>query len=101
MVCHSTSIYCCFLLSPQQDYVLKQVASKYHKMGWPLALTEGSIMQASYQTEELQREVIMLACSFGNKHCHRQAVSLISDWISSNKNRYSRLHPKWYPVVLA
>ncbi|XP_045074154.1 thyrotropin-releasing hormone-degrading ectoenzyme [Coregonus clupeaformis] len=69
------------------DYVLKQVASKYHKMGWPLALTEGSIMQTSYQTEELQREVIMLACSFGNKHCHRQAVSLISDWISSNKNR--------------
>ncbi|XP_045556166.1 thyrotropin-releasing hormone-degrading ectoenzyme [Salmo salar] len=69
------------------DYVLKQVASKYHKMGWPLALTEGSIIQASYQTEELQREVIMLACSFGNKHCHRQAVSLISDWISSNKNR--------------
>ncbi|KAK6292344.1 hypothetical protein J4Q44_G00369280 [Coregonus suidteri] len=69
------------------DYVLKQVASKYHKMGWPLALTEGSIRQTSYQTEELQREVIMLACSFGNKHCHRQAVSLISDWISSNKNR--------------
>uniref|UniRef100_A0A674CUU0 Aminopeptidase n=1 Tax=Salmo trutta TaxID=8032 RepID=A0A674CUU0_SALTR len=69
------------------DYVLKQVASKYHKIGWPLALTEGSIIQASYQTEELQREVIMLACSFGNKHCHRQAVSLISDWISSNKNR--------------
>ncbi|XP_071187827.1 thyrotropin-releasing hormone-degrading ectoenzyme-like isoform X1 [Salvelinus alpinus] len=69
------------------DYVLKQVASKYHKMGWPLALTEGSVIQASYQTEELQREVIMLACSFGNKHCHRQAVSLISDWISSNKNR--------------
>uniref|UniRef100_A0A8K9WZS4 Aminopeptidase n=1 Tax=Oncorhynchus mykiss TaxID=8022 RepID=A0A8K9WZS4_ONCMY len=69
------------------DFVLKQVASKYHKMGWPLALTEGSIIQASYQTEELQREVIMLACSFGNKHCHRQAVSLISDWISSNKNR--------------
>ncbi|XP_031674875.1 thyrotropin-releasing hormone-degrading ectoenzyme-like, partial [Oncorhynchus kisutch] len=68
------------------DFVLKQVASKYHKMGWPLALTEGSIIQASYQTEELQREVIMLACSFGNKHCHRQAVSLISDWISSNKN---------------
>ncbi|KTG03874.1 hypothetical protein cypCar_00044651 [Cyprinus carpio] len=37
--------------------------------------------------QELQREVMMLACSFGNKHCHRQAVSLISDWISSNKNR--------------
>uniref|UniRef100_A0A8C2C5Q6 Aminopeptidase n=1 Tax=Cyprinus carpio TaxID=7962 RepID=A0A8C2C5Q6_CYPCA len=37
--------------------------------------------------QELQREVMMLACSFGNKHCHRQAVSLISGWISSNKNR--------------
>ncbi|KAG7270956.1 hypothetical protein CRUP_015393, partial [Coryphaenoides rupestris] len=35
---------------------------------------------------ELQRELIMLACSFGNKHCHRQAVTLISDWISSNNN---------------
>ncbi|KAF3859676.1 hypothetical protein F7725_022075 [Dissostichus mawsoni] len=37
--------------------------------------------------EELQRELIMLACSFGNKQCHRQAVTYISDWISSNKNR--------------
>lgn len=37
---------------------------------------------------ELQRELIMLACSFGNKQCHRQAVAHISDWISSNKNRY-------------
>ncbi|XP_056133553.1 thyrotropin-releasing hormone-degrading ectoenzyme-like [Lampris incognitus] len=75
------------------DYVLKQVASRYHKMGWPSNPpsnppgNEGSIMQASYQIEELQREVIMLACSFGNKHCHRQAVAQISDWISSNKNR--------------
>ncbi|XP_051547221.1 thyrotropin-releasing hormone-degrading ectoenzyme-like [Myxocyprinus asiaticus] len=69
------------------DYVLKQVAPKYHKMGWPSTSSDGSFMQAAYQTEELQREVIMLACSFGNKHCHRQAVSLISDWISSNKNR--------------
>ncbi|RMC09948.1 hypothetical protein DUI87_12735 [Hirundo rustica rustica] len=36
---------------------------------------------------ELRREVIMLACSFGNKHCHQQAATLISDWISSNRNR--------------
>ena len=36
---------------------------------------------------ELRREVIMLACSFGNKHCHQQASTLISDWISSNRNR--------------
>ncbi|XP_051547222.1 thyrotropin-releasing hormone-degrading ectoenzyme-like [Myxocyprinus asiaticus] len=69
------------------DYVLKQVSPKYHKMGWPSTSSDGSFIQAAYQTEELQREVIMLACSFGNKHCHRQAVSLISDWISSNKNR--------------
>lgn len=69
------------------DYVLKQVSSRYHKMGWPSNSPESSVMQPSYQTEELQREVIMLACSFGNKHCHRQAVSQISDWISSNKNR--------------
>uniref|UniRef100_A0A671N7K5 Aminopeptidase n=1 Tax=Sinocyclocheilus anshuiensis TaxID=1608454 RepID=A0A671N7K5_9TELE len=69
------------------DYVLKQVEPKYHKLGWPATSPEGSFVQAAYQTEELQREVIMLACSFGNKHCHRQAVSLISDWISSNKNR--------------
>lgn len=68
------------------DFVLKQVSSRYHKMGWPSNGPEDSVMQASYQTEELQREVIMLACSFGNKHCHRQAVSQISDWISSNKN---------------
>uniref|UniRef100_A0AAR2LVX5 Aminopeptidase n=1 Tax=Pygocentrus nattereri TaxID=42514 RepID=A0AAR2LVX5_PYGNA len=69
------------------DYVLKQVAPKYHKLGWPSTSADGSFLQAAYQTEELQREVIMLACSFGNKHCHRQAVSLISEWISSNKNR--------------
>ncbi|KAL4660238.1 thyrotropin-releasing hormone-degrading ectoenzyme [Arapaima gigas] len=69
------------------DYVLRQVASMYHRLGWPVSSSNGSIMQAAYQTEELQREVIMLACSFGNKHCHRQAVTLISDWISSNKNR--------------
>ncbi|XP_047245836.1 thyrotropin-releasing hormone-degrading ectoenzyme-like isoform X5 [Girardinichthys multiradiatus] len=71
------------------DYVLKQVASRYHQMGWPTngPGTEGNILQASYQTEELQRELIMLACSFGNKQCHRQAVAYISDWISSNKNR--------------
>uniref|UniRef100_A0A3Q0RUI7 Aminopeptidase n=1 Tax=Amphilophus citrinellus TaxID=61819 RepID=A0A3Q0RUI7_AMPCI len=71
------------------DYVLKQVASRYHQMGWPTngPGTEANVLQASYQTEELQRELIMLACSFGNKQCHRQAVAYISDWISSNKNR--------------
>uniref|UniRef100_A0A8C6TT61 Aminopeptidase n=1 Tax=Neogobius melanostomus TaxID=47308 RepID=A0A8C6TT61_9GOBI len=71
------------------DYVLKQVASRYHQMGWPNpgSGNEGNVLQASYQTEELQRELIMLACSFGNKQCHRQAVAYISDWISSNKNR--------------
>lgn len=71
------------------DYVLKQVASRYHQMGWPSPgpSNEGNMLQASYQTEELQRELIMLACSFGNKQCHRQAVAYISDWISSNKNR--------------
>ncbi|XP_073803298.1 thyrotropin-releasing hormone-degrading ectoenzyme isoform X2 [Danio rerio] len=69
------------------DYVLRQVEPKYHKLGWPATSPDGSFMHSAYQTEELQREVIMLACSFGNKHCHRQAVSLISDWISSNKNR--------------
>lgn len=41
---------------------------------------------------ELQRELIMLACSFGNKQCHRQAVTYISNWISSNKNRYVHIH---------
>ncbi|KAG7218728.1 hypothetical protein INR49_019764, partial [Caranx melampygus] len=71
------------------DYVLKQVASRYHQMGWPTngPGNEGNVLQASYQTEELQRELIMLACSFGHKQCHRQAVTYISDWISSNKNR--------------
>uniref|UniRef100_A0A8C1PCZ0 Aminopeptidase n=2 Tax=Cyprinus carpio TaxID=7962 RepID=A0A8C1PCZ0_CYPCA len=69
------------------DYVLTQVEPKYLKLGWPATSPDGSFMQVAYQTEELQREVMMLACSFGNKHCHRQAVSLISDWISSNKNR--------------
>lgn len=67
------------------DYVLKQVAARYHQMGWPT--DEGNVLQTSYQTQELQRELIMLACSFGNKQCHRQAVVYISDWISSNKNR--------------
>uniref|UniRef100_A0A3Q3IDK5 ERAP1-like C-terminal domain-containing protein n=1 Tax=Monopterus albus TaxID=43700 RepID=A0A3Q3IDK5_MONAL len=63
------------------DYVLKQVASRYHQMGWPTNAFSLSFCR------ELQRELIMLACSFGNKQCHRQAVAYISDWISSNKNR--------------
>ncbi|CAG12385.1 unnamed protein product, partial [Tetraodon nigroviridis] len=47
----------------------------------------GLIDDAFNLARELQRELIMLACSFGNKQCHRQAVAYISDWISSNKNR--------------
>ncbi|XP_044535125.1 thyrotropin-releasing hormone-degrading ectoenzyme [Gracilinanus agilis] len=69
------------------EYVLKQVATMYIKLGWPTNNFNGSLVQASYQHEELRREVIMLACSFGNKHCHQQASTLISDWISSNRNR--------------
>ncbi|XP_004406073.1 PREDICTED: thyrotropin-releasing hormone-degrading ectoenzyme [Odobenus rosmarus divergens] len=69
------------------EYILKQVAATYIKLGWPKNNFNGSLVQASYQHEELRREVIMLACSFGNKHCHQQASTLISDWISSNRNR--------------
>ncbi|XP_004386516.2 thyrotropin-releasing hormone-degrading ectoenzyme [Trichechus manatus latirostris] len=69
------------------EYILKQVATTYIKLGWPKNNFNGSLVQASYQHEELRREVIMLACSFGNKHCHQQASTLISDWISSNRNR--------------
>ncbi|KAK3544496.1 hypothetical protein QTP86_013294, partial [Hemibagrus guttatus] len=69
------------------SYVLKQVELKYHKLDWPRVKTDDSFKQATYHTDELQREVIMLACSFGNKHCHRQAMSLVSEWISSDKNR--------------
>ncbi|XP_053097825.1 thyrotropin-releasing hormone-degrading ectoenzyme-like isoform X2 [Pangasianodon hypophthalmus] len=69
------------------SYVLKQVELKYHKLDWPRVKAGDSFKQATYHTNELQREVIMLACSFGNKHCHRQAMSLVSEWISSNKNR--------------
>ncbi|KAK1169229.1 thyrotropin-releasing hormone-degrading ectoenzyme-like [Acipenser oxyrinchus oxyrinchus] len=69
------------------EYILKQVASMYHRLGWPTSAGNGSVVQATYQTEELRREVIMLACSFGSKHCHQQAITLISEWISSNKNR--------------
>ncbi|XP_075396316.1 uncharacterized protein LOC142436717 isoform X2 [Tenrec ecaudatus] len=69
------------------EYILKQVATTYLKLGWPKNNFNGSLVQASYQHEELRREVIMLVCSFGNKHCHQQASTLISDWISSNRNR--------------
>nr|XP_016849656.1 PREDICTED: thyrotropin-releasing hormone-degrading ectoenzyme [Anolis carolinensis] len=69
------------------EYILRQVASMYLKLGWPTNNVDKSFVQASYQHEELRREVIMLACSFGNKHCHQQAATLISDWISSNRNR--------------
>nr|XP_020824556.1 thyrotropin-releasing hormone-degrading ectoenzyme isoform X1 [Phascolarctos cinereus] len=70
------------------EYILKQVATMYIKLGWPTNNFNGSLVQASYQLpRELRREVIMLACSFGNKHCHQQASTLISDWISSNRNR--------------
>ncbi|XP_065700125.1 thyrotropin-releasing hormone-degrading ectoenzyme isoform X1 [Patagioenas fasciata] len=69
------------------EYILRQVASMYLKLGWPTNNLNKLLIQASYQHEELRREVIMLACSFGNKHCHQQAATLISDWISSNRNR--------------
>ncbi|XP_021240866.1 thyrotropin-releasing hormone-degrading ectoenzyme isoform X2 [Numida meleagris] len=69
------------------EYILRQVATMYLKLGWPTNNLNKSLVQASYQHEELRREVIMLACSFGNKHCHQQAATLISDWISSNRNR--------------
>ncbi|XP_078534293.1 thyrotropin-releasing hormone-degrading ectoenzyme [Lissotriton helveticus] len=69
------------------EYIFKQVATMYFRLGWPSNHINGSIVQASYQTEELRREVIMLACSFGNKQCHQQAATMISDWISSNRNR--------------
>ncbi|XP_058424828.1 thyrotropin-releasing hormone-degrading ectoenzyme [Diceros bicornis minor] len=69
------------------EYILKQVATTYMKLGWPKNNFNGSLVETSYQHEELRREVIMLACSFGNKHCHQQASTLISDWISSNRNR--------------
>ncbi|KAM4678419.1 thyrotropin-releasing hormone-degrading ectoenzyme [Discoglossus pictus] len=69
------------------EYILKQVATMYFRLGWPANGQNGSIVQTSYQTEELRREVIMLACSFGNKQCHQKAATMISDWISSNRNR--------------
>ncbi|XP_069813572.1 thyrotropin-releasing hormone-degrading ectoenzyme [Dendropsophus ebraccatus] len=69
------------------EYVLKQVATMYFRLGWPINGHNGSIIQTFYQTEELRREVIMLACSFGNKQCHQEAATMISDWISSNRNR--------------
>ncbi|KAG8439696.1 hypothetical protein GDO86_005752 [Hymenochirus boettgeri] len=69
------------------EYILKQVSTMYYRLGWPANGQNGSVVQTSYQTEELRREVIMLACSFGNKQCHQKAATMISDWISSNRNR--------------
>lgn len=36
-----------------QDYALKQVAARYHQMGWPgnTADDEDAVLQASHQTE--------------------------------------------------
>uniref|UniRef100_H0VA98 Thyrotropin releasing hormone degrading enzyme n=1 Tax=Cavia porcellus TaxID=10141 RepID=H0VA98_CAVPO len=64
----------------KMKYILKQVATTYIKY---LQCSLISLVLS----RELRREVIMLACSFGNKHCHQQASTLISDWISSNRNR--------------
>ncbi|XP_075396077.1 thyrotropin-releasing hormone-degrading ectoenzyme-like isoform X2 [Tenrec ecaudatus] len=83
------------------EYILKQVATTYLKLGWPKNNFNGSLVQASYQHEELRREVIMLVCSFGNKHCHQQASTLISDWISSNRNRYEAKSTSIVPSVSA
>uniref|UniRef100_A0A8C1PC46 Aminopeptidase n=1 Tax=Cyprinus carpio TaxID=7962 RepID=A0A8C1PC46_CYPCA len=72
------------LLDRTEDHSLFSVSLISDQFGVCCILT---LTSAIRKTQELQREVMMLACSFGNKHCHRQAVSLISDWISSNKNR--------------
>jgi len=38
----------CFVL---QDYVLRQVEPKYHKLGWPNTSPDASFMQTAYQAE--------------------------------------------------
>uniref|UniRef100_A0A9J7XQW4 Aminopeptidase n=1 Tax=Cyprinus carpio carpio TaxID=630221 RepID=A0A9J7XQW4_CYPCA len=68
------------LLDRTEDHSLFSVSLISDQFGVCCILT---LTSAIRKTQELQREVMMLACSFGNKHCHRQSVSLISDWIST------------------
>ncbi|XP_078075905.1 thyrotropin-releasing hormone-degrading ectoenzyme-like [Mustelus asterias] len=69
------------------QYILRQVAPAYNLLGWPEDAANSSIVQAPYQTEELRRKVIILACKFGIALCHEKAVSLVSEWMASDQNR--------------
>ncbi|XP_060695276.1 thyrotropin-releasing hormone-degrading ectoenzyme-like [Hemiscyllium ocellatum] len=69
------------------QYVLQQVAPAYNLLGWPEDAVNSTVVQASYQTEELRRKVIILACKFGIALCHEKAVSLLSEWMASDHNR--------------
>eukprot|EP00062_Callorhinchus_milii_P018000 gi/632971000/ref/XP_007901957.1/ PREDICTED: thyrotropin-releasing hormone-degrading ectoenzyme [Callorhinchus milii] len=70
-------------------YILQNVAQTYKAHGWPEDTSNSSVVPEAYQTEELRREVIILACKFGLLPCHEKAVSLLSEWMSTDYNRIS------------
>ncbi|XP_069758954.1 thyrotropin-releasing hormone-degrading ectoenzyme-like [Narcine bancroftii] len=70
-----------------RQYILKQVAPIYNLLGWPEDALNSSVVQASYQTKELQREVLSLACKFGIVLCHEKAKLLLSEWMETDQNR--------------
>uniref|UniRef100_UPI00398EB968 thyrotropin-releasing hormone-degrading ectoenzyme-like n=1 Tax=Pristiophorus japonicus TaxID=55135 RepID=UPI00398EB968 len=69
------------------QYILQQVTPTYNLLGWPEDAANSSVVQASYQTEELRRKVIILACKFGIGLCHEKATSLLSEWMAADLNR--------------
>ncbi|XP_032894075.1 thyrotropin-releasing hormone-degrading ectoenzyme [Amblyraja radiata] len=70
-----------------KQYVVQQVASMYLALGWPEDAANSSVVQASYQTEELRRKVLLLSCKFGIVHCHNKATLLLSKWMETGQNR--------------
>ncbi|GCB63547.1 hypothetical protein scyTo_0000171 [Scyliorhinus torazame] len=69
------------------QYILQQVAPAYNLLGWPEDAANSSVVQAPYQTEELRRKVIILACKFGIALCHEKTMMLLSEWMASDHNR--------------
>ncbi|XP_078719720.1 thyrotropin-releasing hormone-degrading ectoenzyme isoform X1 [Lampetra fluviatilis] len=66
------------------EFVLQQVTPVYRTVGWPGNDTEDD---SPYHMQELQQQVIALACHYSLRDCQDQAMSLLSRWMADGVNR--------------
>lgn len=54
--------FCFIFCFVHQDYVLRQVEPKYHKLGWPSSSPDGSFIQPAYQAEWVLSFIFLELC---------------------------------------